>query len=124
MTLFGTHGGEAVSLIFLTAAAPFALLIWFENRFDPDTYVVIGTLYGVLGIAGCLFGLIAYTQRGDTGSAAICAAGIVILVRYLYSLWKKWKNRKKVLAALGAKSKALRDALVRRMREAQPEGAQ
>jgi hypothetical protein len=31
--------------------------------------------------------------------------------------WRNWKNRKKIMKALGGKAKALRDKLVKRMRE-------
>jgi uncharacterized membrane protein YfcA len=123
MTLFGVHGTEAVSAVFLIAAAPFALLVWFRDRLHPDTYVVAGTIYGVLALIGTVFGFIVYAQRSDAGDTTISGVGIIVLIYYLYRLWKNWKNRKKTLAALGAKSKALRDTLVRRMRQAQPEGS-
>lgn len=123
MNLFGEHGTEAVADIFLISAALFGLLTFFEKRFHPDTYVVIVTIYGVLNVAGNVILIVSDIEHHDWTLIPLWIFFIVIVSWYVYITWKRWKNRKKVLQAIGAKSKALRDALVRRMREAQPEGA-
>lgn len=123
MTLFGSHGAQAVADIFLLTGLPFSLLTWFEKRFHPDTFVVIVTIYGVLNIAGNIFLVIVAITHHDWAIVPLWTFFIAVTAWYVYHTWKKWKNRKKVLAALGAKSKALRDKLVQRVREAQPEGA-
>lgn len=53
---------------------------------------------------------------GDTGLALACAAANIFLA---WRWWRKWKDRKKIAQLLGAKSRALREKLVRVMREGQ-----
>lgn len=43
--------------------------------------------------------------------------GFLLSVWCIWWLWRNWKDKKKVKEALGAKSKALRDKLVRKVRE-------
>ena len=63
---------------------------------------------------------IGYGLRSDYGPALLSGFAAAICA---YSWWdqhKKNRHRRRVLAMLGAKSRALRDALVRRMRELKP----
>jgi hypothetical protein len=62
-----------------------------------------------------------YTLKGQPENAAWSAGGFTIGAFMVWWLWRNWKDKKKVKEALGAKSKALRDKLVKKVKQtAQP----
>jgi hypothetical protein len=57
-------------------------------------------------------------RHGHTGLASFDAFMIALWLFILWMEWRDWKNdRKRITALIGAKSRALRDRLVRKMAE-------
>ena len=131
MTLFGEHGAAAVAAIFFCASLPFTLLLWFGHRLHPDTRILAIT-FGVMLYSGCCIFYAIYNVQIRNWVVALCwVINLVFNLWYLYHTWKRRKGKRKAAAALGAKSRALRDKLIRNLRdklirnlrESQPEGA-
>lgn len=60
-----------------------------------------------------------YLFKGNPSQAAWGIGGATVSAFVVWWLWRNWKDKKKVKEALGAKSRALRDKLVRKVRETQ-----
>lgn len=80
-------------------------------------------IWGMLanGITACVdFGsFIYYMIKGNAGQAAWCGSAGLLAAFIVWWLWRNWKDKKKAKEALGAKSKALRDKLVDKVKQTQ-----
>jgi hypothetical protein len=99
-------------------------LLWAGWGFEAVAWALILTRRASLAMWVPWFAaMICWTVRDlmerNTGSYIVDA---LVLLFGLWWVFRKPKNRKRVKDMIGAKSRALRDALVRTMRELQPSG--
>jgi hypothetical protein len=69
-----------------------------------------GALYDLVGVVDSLL-----ERHYESMGVYVFALALNIMI--IFFLWRTWKDRKKVTEALGAKTKALRDKIVRKLRE-------
>lgn len=89
------------------------LIIWFAivTGFRPVGWAGI-----ILIVGGEVAGIVLAVLSGTYALAAVYAIDLAI---QLWLLWQHWRKiRRRIAASLGAKSRALRDALVKRARQA------
>lgn len=98
---------------------------------------LVASIAGYTSIACSTMGIALAIRRSDTCWLLFAAANLLALIAditgwywyfipvnailFVYCLWQWWKRRKdkrkRAMALTGAKSRALRDALVRKMRQ-------
>jgi threonine/homoserine/homoserine lactone efflux protein len=122
MNLFGATGAQTIGLIFGMAALPFLILSWFRSRFHPDTYMVLVSIGTFLYLPGVVILFIFDAEHQDWASATIDLLCGAFVLWWFWRNWKRWNNRKKFKKALGSKSRALIDKMLRNLRQTQPEG--
>lgn len=102
------------------------IILWFiflftQRRIKIENAVTLGTVAAIFLIPATVLQMLVYFHARDWVSMVINGVFMVVVIWMLWDLWKKWKNKKKALSAIGAKTKALRDKLVKNMRDtAQP----
>ena len=102
--------------LLITAFIALFMMVFTRYRYDDDRWVTWDILSDILIATVNLIGGIVSALKGDWASGI----NLTIAAWFFWMAWRKWrrwKNRKKATQALGAKSKALRDSLVKRMRE-------
>lgn len=101
------------------SALPFWVLATFCRRwFTPAWIFLLMLLAGFFFIGADVLYFIDDWRHGRAGGMAIDAGLIALWVWIVWNEWNKWKNdRKRIKALLGAKSRELRDRLVRRQAE-------
>ena len=99
-----------------------ALALLARRWLHEDAFFTAMMTFGVLVLAGDIWMFVQAVRSGDTPVAVVEAGLTVVTLMVLWMYWQRWrKGKRKLRDALGAKSRALRDALVRKTREsAQP----
>jgi hypothetical protein len=105
-----------------TGAAFWGLTMLGRGRVHEDTLFTATVMWCLLFIAGDAWLLWRDVRSGDVPAAAFDALLLAAVLAVLWVSWRRWrKGKRRLRDALGAKSRALRDALVRKSREsAQP----
>lgn len=99
------------------ASLPFVILgLLLRRWFTPAWVFLLMLIAGFFSIGANFFYFIDDYQHGRPAGMAIDAFLIAVWVWIIWSEWKNWKNdRKRLLALLGAKSRALLERLTRKM---------
>ena len=112
MGLFGTV--MVFVAVGVLPAAVWRMLMgeWFQWRvLVTVTFLILFTVN--------LVGVIVYAFDSDYASVGVSAFGMIWCSLVIWWLWRNRKDRRKAAEFLGAKSRALRDKVVRKMRETQ-----
>lgn len=107
------------NIIGFTGLAAFIMSLVMHRRHDDDrwkVYEILGDF--LIGLANLIGAIVLAFQRNPAG--CINFAFAVWMFWEMWKDWRNWKNRKKVTEALGYKTRALRDKLVKRVRELGP----
>lgn len=107
----------------LYAGMAFWALTFLGQRWlHGDTLFTAVMAFGMLLVAGDAWLFVQAVRSGDTPVAVVLTGLTVVTLMVLWMYWQRWrKGKRRLRDALGAKSRALRDALVRKSREsAQP----
>ena len=88
------------------------------SELQVDIFIFTGFLLGVIG--NVLYAIY-YTIHGNLGQVAFFMAITVMDILWVIYLWKRIrKDKDRIRKALGAKSRALRDKLVRELKKLKP----
>lgn len=103
-----------------------ALAFLSRRRLHEDAFFTAVMAFGMLLVAGDAWLFVQAVRSGDTPVAVVLAGLTAVTLMVLWMYWRRWrKGKRRLRDALGAKSRALRDALVRKSREsAQPRPVQ
>jgi hypothetical protein len=101
------------------SALPFIALAVFGSRwFTPGWIFLLNLTGGFFCIGADIFYFIVDYRHDRPGSMAADAILIAVWVWIIWVAWNNWKNnRKRLLALIGAKSRALLERLTRKMAE-------
>lgn len=103
---------EYMALIFLMAG----IQVYYGFRADDRVFIWGLALNAVIALNDT--GEIIYCLlKGRYADIPMWGIGLAFAIFIIWLILRQWKNKDKVKAALGAKTKALRDKIVRRMRE-------
>jgi hypothetical protein len=103
--------------LLLLASIPFGVALWFQHRMSPQTYATLITIYGLFYIPGTIILIIFHITHHQWIFVPVYILIDVLIIKAIWDAWKRWKDKRKAFAALGNKAKALRDKLVKNMRE-------
>jgi hypothetical protein len=104
--------------LFYFALVAIAVEFWFYLfKKDDPRWIIWGVVANVfVGLCDLISAIIA-AMHGQWGAAGGDFLAFGIAVFCIWWLLRRWKDRKKVMALLGAKTRALRDKVVKRMKE-------
>jgi hypothetical protein len=110
-------GFDWLMLFFFFAAL--GMEVWCASGYgrDDPRWRVWGILANVIVFTVDLVNAIDAAVTGHLGGMILNVLGMIWAALVIWFLWRNWKGRKRVTDALGAKSRALREKVVRKMRE-------
>lgn len=109
------HSWVPTSLLACTFYFCYLAVRAFARR-DPRFAFYIVVVNVACAVSGVCF-LVQDLAAGYYGAAAGDLFWLIVNVVAAWYYWRRWKDRRRALKAIGAKSRALLDALAERMRE-------
>jgi hypothetical protein len=112
VSVFGT-------VMLLVAVGFYLAASWRRLRGERFQWRVLTTAMYLILFTVSLVGVIVYALDSDYWDAAWCALGVIWCGFLIWWLWRNGRDRRKAAGFLGAKSRALREKVVKKMRELQ-----
>jgi heme A synthase len=98
-------------------AWPFVFVMWFKRKISSQTYVTAVTIWALLIFVGLIGSTIIDIKRHSWGNVAGDILFLALTAWILWDVWKRWKDKKKAAELIGAKTRALKDKVLRKYRE-------
>lgn len=96
-----------------------------RRTMETIRFRILVTMAAALAAVSSVFFLAYYVQHRNISQEAFYTVLLGVDIAVLYDIWKHWwrKRKNRASALIGAKSRALRDKLVQRVRELKPRPA-
>jgi ABC-type transport system involved in cytochrome bd biosynthesis fused ATPase/permease subunit len=106
-------------IIFVLLAFGWICVLWeYRLVFKHDTrWHIWAVLAQVFFVIAQFILFISALEHHDWGGAGVEFLLIIISILVIWWFLRRWKDRKKAMEMLGAKTRALRDKVVKKMRE-------
>lgn len=96
--------------------------IWGRNKLHPQAAATVVTVSAIFLIPCYVIAFIVNVSDSSLGGFRWITAGldmfmIGLVIYEVWQAWRRWRDKRKAFEALGAKSKALRDKLVKNLRD-------